>query len=219
MRAAWMLLPLTLCAACLRQTEFRCATSDQCGPGGTCEAVGYCSFPGAECQRFGESAGPYANQCVGAQGGDAGIDAPPGDAPAVGCPGNYAPLPNAPDNLHRYRRAPENLTWDAQRTFCAQTAPNAYLAIPNDVGELAGLATVAVTTPFWVGVHDQMTEGTFITVRGDPATFLPWAAGQPDNNAGGMGEDCVAATPTTISDERCTGGGNDLRPAICECEP
>lgn len=220
MRAPLLLLPLALCAACLRQTEFRCQTNDQCGPNGTCEAVGYCSFPGDGCQQFGESAGPYAGQCVGGQGGDGGIDdAPPGDAPPMsGCPAGYTPLPGAPPDAHRYRKAPSNTNWMAQRTFCMQTAPaTAYLAIPDDAAELAALATIAGGTPFWIGISDTATEGTFLTVRDAVPPFLMWAPNQPDN--AGNGEDCVAATATLMSDERCQGGGGDQKPAVCECEP
>jgi hypothetical protein len=60
-------------------------------------------------------------------------------------------------------------------------------------------------------------EGSYQTVLGGAATFLPWATGQPDN-AGGGGQDCVSGTTTTISDDACTGGASIL-PAVCECEP
>jgi hypothetical protein len=205
-------LACSLGAGCLRQTEFRCTTNEQCNPGGTCQsvgAVGYCSFPDAECgQRFGDLAGPYANQCVGE--GDAGI----GGA----CPVEYTALPNDAANPHRYRRAPQSLSWDAQRAFCAQTSPQAYLAVPDNATELAGLFMVAGNTPFWVGIDDRATEGTYLQAAGGPATFLPWALGQPNNAGGGEGQDCVRATGTTISDDACTGTGASA-PAACECVP
>jgi hypothetical protein len=69
-------------------------------------------------------------------------------------------------------------------------------------------------TRIWVGVDDLATEGTFLTVLGMPATFLPWAAGQPDNKP--PGEDCVHASSATqlYSDERC---GLSAR-SVCECD-
>ena len=64
-------------ASCVRAgAGFRCAADSDCS-GGTCEAVGYCSFADAACAgglRFGDNSGPFANQCVGAL--DAGVDAP-----------------------------------------------------------------------------------------------------------------------------------------------
>jgi len=54
---------LCLLAGCLRTTEYRCSSSGQCGTGGTCESTGYCSFADTSCgQRYGNEAGPYANQ-------------------------------------------------------------------------------------------------------------------------------------------------------------
>jgi hypothetical protein len=135
-----------------------------------------------------------------------------------GCPAGYNPLPGAPPSAHRYRKAPADANWNAQRSFCMQTAPaTAYLAIPDDATELAALAMIAGATPFWIGLTDSGTEGTFLTVRGAVPPFLMWAATQPDDAGGG--EDCVAATATLMSDERCTGGGTDQKPAVCECEP
>jgi hypothetical protein len=225
MRAALLLLPLAFCAACLRQIEFQCTTNAQCGPSGTCQlvgaAVGYCSFPDPECgQRFSELAGPYANQCVGGLGSDGGIvdgrviDGPP----TIGCPAGYNALPNAPANTHRYMRVPQDRSWNEQVAFCMQASPaNAYLAIPNDAEELAALFMLAGGgIPFWTGIHDTTTEGAFIMVRGGTATFLPWATGQPN---GGTSENCVAATGTSFSDERCSGSSISFRPAVCECEP
>ncbi|HWO17546.1 MAG TPA: lectin-like protein [Kofleriaceae bacterium] len=220
-------LSLAFTASCLRQTEFQCTTDTQCGPNGTCQSVsasvGYCSFPDSECgQRFGASAGQYANQCVGMQpGGDSSvtidgrmIDAPP----AARCPANFMALPNDATNPHRYRKLAANANWDTQRQACLALSANAFLAVPNDATELTGLFMLAGNVPFWVGIDDRAVEGMYIQSTGGAATFLPWAAGQPDNAGGGGGEDCVLATGTTISDESCTGGGAS-QPGVCECVP
>jgi Lectin C-type domain len=223
-------LSLALNTSCLRQTEFQCTADAQCGPTGSCQSVGasvgYCSFPDSECGlRFGESAGPYANQCVGMQPGkdDGGvtdgrpmpmIDAPP---PAV-CPANFVALPNDATNPNRYRKVPTaNANWDTQRQACVGLSAKAFLAVPNDATELTGLFMLAGNAPFWVGIDDQATEGAYIQVTGGAAPFLPWATGQPDNAGGGQGEDCVLATGTTISDEKCGGGSSYA--AVCECVP
>jgi hypothetical protein len=221
MRAAFLLLPLSLSAACLRQTEYQCQSNNQCTPAGLCQTdVGYCSFSDSECasgQRFGTSAGPYANQCVGEQpgGNDGGIDAPMTDAPNAMCPADYAPLTGGNPN-HVYKKAPNNLAWVQQDDYCRTTSARAYLAVPDDPAELTAIQGLATGT-FWVGINDRVTEGTYLKSNGGTATVLPWATGQPDNAGGGTGQDCVAGTATTISDEDCTGGGAN-KPAACECE-
>ncbi|HSK02099.1 MAG TPA: C-type lectin domain-containing protein [Kofleriaceae bacterium] len=217
-----LLLLALLCTGCLRKTEFRCIANDQCNPGGTCQQTGYCSFADTGCQsgqRYGELAGPLADQCVGEQGGsdggiDGGIDGPPVDGPAAGCPADYAPLASGPTG-HLYKKVPQSLSWTQQFDYCRSTSMRAYLAVPNDAAELTNLHALAGGT-FWVGINDLVVEGTYVEAElSGPATFLPWAAGQPDNAGGGSGADCVAATATTISDEACSSN----RPAACECNP
>jgi hypothetical protein len=221
MRAALLLLPLALSTACLRQTEFNCSLNSQCNPGGVCQtSVGFCSFADSACssgQRFGDSAGSYSGQCVGGQsGGDGGgIDSP--DAMAVGCPADYAAITGGTAG-RVYKKAPNNVNWTGQFDYCQGTSARAYLAVPNDAGELTALHTLAGAT-FWVGINDRVTEGTFVQAEtGGVPGFLPWAANEPDNPGGQDGQDCVAATDTTISTEECTGGGSQ-RPGVCECMP
>ena len=224
MRASWLIVVTFALgsAACLRGTEYRCSSNTECGAGGTCESVGFCSFPDMDCssgERFGDSAGTLANQCTGTTGIDGGlidgprIDGPMIDAPPAGCPGNYATIAGG-QGTHRYRLVP-SANWNQQRDMCVATTSSAYLAIPDDLGELQALATLAGAARFWVGITDSATENTFLTTKGAPATFLPWAPGAPDN--GGPGEDCVEGITATsqINDERC----NTQYVAVCECEP
>ena len=77
------------------------------------------------------------------------------------------------------------------------------------------MATLAATNVFWVGITDAATENTFLTVKGTAQTFLPWAAGAPDN--GPPPENCVeiVSASSQINDERCS----TQLTAICECEP
>ena len=52
--------------ACVDDPGFRCTTSAQCGPGGQCEAIGYCSFPDSLCasgRRFGSHDGTASGYC------------------------------------------------------------------------------------------------------------------------------------------------------------
>lgn len=207
-------------ASCLRSTTFQCESNTDCN-GGTCELAegGYCSFADSSCattgRRFGEHSGPYANQCVGETTPiDGGPDGAPSDgpdgAPPGGCPVDYATLPNAGTN--RYKVRAQTQRWTQQRDACA--AEGAYLAIPNDAAELGALTT-AGGAGVWLGINDITTEGTYVTSLNMPAVFLPWATGEPNNQGGQGGQDCVAGTGMTISDEAC----GDTRAAVCECVP
>jgi hypothetical protein len=211
MRSA--LIVLAVATGCLRQTQFHCETDGNCGAGGHCQAAGFCSFFDATCgtsqQRFDDSAGALANTCVDGQGGiDAGVDAT-NDAPPPGnCQGNYLTLSGGNPN-HKYQLITVADTWSAESTACIATAPTAYLAIPDDAGELAAIAGLTTAT-FWVGIDDLAQPGTFVNVKGQPQTFLPWGPGEPHN-----GKDCVAGVSTTkIASEQCMASFI----AVCECE-
>jgi hypothetical protein len=216
MRASFYLIALWS-AGCLRATEYRCTSSDQCGTGGTCQTSGYCSFADSSCgQRYGAQAGPYADQCVGGGGGlDAGTDAfVPGDA-ANHCPSSFTTIAGGTPG-HRYKAQPATQNWQLQVNACIAQSTFAYLAIPDDATELAALDTLAggASATYWVGIDDLTTEGTFLTVKNAPATFLPWDPPAPDD--AGPGEDCVEAVTALakFNDQRC----NMQLPAICECE-
>ena len=206
-----------LAAGCLRDTSYRCATDSACA-GGTCQGNGFCSFVDATCasgQRFGDSAGDASNTCVGETGMDAGVDAARDDAlpdAPRGCPASYAPRANGQGN-HVYRIVVAQDAWETQRATCA--AEGAYLAIPDDATELAAISGLFnQTSSYWIGISDAATEGTFVTVQGAAATFLPWAVGQPNDTGN---SDCVEVNrfAGTFNDTRC----GDGQRAVCECEP
>lgn len=208
MRALVLCAVLATSAGCLRGTEFKCAVNDDCSAtDAVCEPTGYCSFSDTECaggRRYGELSGPLANQCVESTT-DAGVDAPTTGA----CPASYTALPNA--GTHVYRVA-ASADWVTQRNGCEQDG--GYLAIPDTIEELQAITTASAATDTWIGIHDRITEGMYITVKGDPATFLPWAAGEPNN---GGNQDCVSAqmASPTIATNPCSLSF----PAVCECEP
>lgn len=218
MRAA--LVTAMIASGCLKAAAFECASDPQCtraGAQGTCEAVGFCSFPDAACtsgRRFGEASGKYTQQCVGevGDGSDASID---GNAPlpdGLGCPVGYATLTGVPN--HVYRRIATSTSWDSQVTACRDEGANVYLAIPDDATELQAILTLA-SSDVWVGISDIATENSFVTVLGGVPAILPWAATQPDDSGGGS--DCVLAlsASATYDDRRCPA----LAIAVCECEP
>lgn len=205
-----------LTAGCLRTTEFRCASSAECGAGGVCEPMGFCSVPDPQCatgRSYGDSAGQgLANTCVptGAPGtgNDAGVDAPGDAMPVNRCPSGYAAVAGS---AHLYKVL-SGVSWDDARMMCDLTSKAAYLAVPDDATELANLATAA-NPPFWVGIDDKATSGTFVTQKGAPASFLPWGPGQP--NLGPQNDCVVAISATQLATEKCS----DKHAAVCECEP
>jgi len=111
---------------------------------------------------------------------------------------------------HRYRLITTSSSWQAHRDLCA--LDGAFLAIPGELSELGAILVLAGST-IWVGINDLVVENTFVDVLDMPATFLPWSAGQPDNDP--PGEDCVLASNVTtqLTDERCA----DPHRAVCEC--
>lgn len=212
--------------ACLRTTEFKCASSAQCGTSGVCESTGYCSLPDDQCgRRYSSSAGPLAGQCVNGQTIDGGIDSPMGmgdaaiDAPGSGggCPSGYVTVAG---QAHKYKVITANAVWNSQVSGCAATAPTAYLAIPDDATELAALdALPGVGPSYWIGVSDSTTEGTWMNLKNVVQTFLPWAPNHPTTSPPNNTDDCVRVVTANqpaqqFFDDKC----NVQVHAICECE-
>jgi hypothetical protein len=216
---ALIFVAIACTAGCLRQTEFKCATDTDCSTGGAvCQASGYCSFTDSDCpsgQRYGDYAGSNSGQCVDDSMPmvDGGVDMMIDAFSTGNCPTTYRPLPNAGPNL--YRLTTNAQMWGTQRDRCM--SDGAYLAIPDNTAELQAITTAAAAARTWVGITDSQNEGTYVTVRGGAATFLPWGSGEPDNPGGAGGEDCVTAlmSSPTIATDRCS----ISFPAICECEP
>jgi hypothetical protein len=220
MRALLFLILIGASAGCLRKTEFKCQTAEQCTGGGTCEPIGYCSYADSTCtdgRRYGEFSGSLSNECVGGELPMVDADITPGDGGDGGmmtgnCPSGYNTLSGA--GTHRYKVLSTAANWTTHRDACAADGSNAYLAIPDDQAELQALTTAAAADA-WVGINDMTTENTFVTVKGANATYLPWAANEPDDGMGG--QDCVTALMASpnIQTDKCT----DMAPAVCECDP
>jgi len=221
MRAA--LITAMIASGCIKAAAFECASDPQCiraGVQGTCESVGFCSFPDTNCasgRRFGDVSGKYTQQCVGevGEGSDASVDAPIDSGIVIpdglGCPVGYATLTGVPN--HVYRRIGTSSSWQNQMTACHADGANVYLAVPDNATELQAILTLAGSN-VWVGVDDLAIENSFVTVLGGAATFLPWTIGQPDNSGD---SDCVQALTgsATYDDKRCSTSAI----AVCECEP
>lgn len=124
------------------------------------------------------------------------------DAPTAACLSNTAYVAVG-GQAHRYRQVTAAATWDAARQACS--TDGAYLWIPDDAGEANAL------DGDWIGITDAAIEGTWLTVRGDTATYLPWLAGEPD---GGSSENCGRTDGTGFEARECV----DVRDYVCECE-
>jgi hypothetical protein len=103
-----------------------------------------------------------------------------------------------------YRKVNLDVSWDAARTDCE--ADGAHLTIPDNATETDNDAIGD-----WVGLTDAAQEGTWRTIQGGVATFLPWQPGQPD---GGASENCARLEDELLEDRACT----DTRDYSCECE-
>jgi hypothetical protein len=211
---------------CLRNTQFECQSDDQCGTGGRCETVGFCSFLDATCpgtmQRFGESAGPFAGSCVG---DGVGPDGPPppddGEPPDDGdppgnCPDDYAPLAGQPTN-HVYKLITTTQNFNNAHNDCASRG--GYTAIPDDANELLAYEALS-TAKIWIGISDTFLgspdDEMYVNTKNMPAAFLAFdtANGEPNDGGGANNQDCVASDNQLMSTERC----QDAREYICECE-
>lgn len=213
-------------ASCIRPAAFECTTDTQCehdGVAGRCEPTGACSFPDSSCpsgRRYGSLSGALGDQCVGADstgaelpdaGGelhDGSSDAPP-DAPT--CASSYEMLPGGGGKL--YRLITEPAPWAEQRANCRADTGKTQLAVPRDADELRAISTLAGTDA-WIGIYDAPLEGSYITSYNEPATYLPWGPGEPDN-AGN--QDCVRALAggEFIETQLCSMSSV----AVCECLP
>ena len=81
--------------------------------------------------------------------------------------------------------------WTEAAEFCA--ARGKALAKIDDRKQskrLYALAKKRDEGPWWIGLTDRATEGTFAWTDGAPATFTYWKKGQPDDDA--CHEDCAA---------------------------
>ena len=206
---------------CVHDSSFSCSTDSECGGNGNCEGNSFCSFPDTTCsegRRFGQWSGSVANQCVDAasNGGCSAAYHTPTTGTGSGSGG--APLTGGSNafGAHRYRGITSTAPWASQRDACAADGTSSYLAIVDDSTEFSSITQFVSgldSTKIWVGVDDLATEGSYVTVRGGVAGYLPWATNQPDGGT----QDCVATTKDSrrYTDELCT----DAYVAVCECEP
>lgn len=103
---------------------------------------------------------------------------------------------------NHYYLSTNQLSWQ-QAQLQAQSNGGHLAVIPN--AQTNSLLANALPTGFaYIGLTDEITEGTFLWVDGTPLSYTNWNPGEP-NNAGG-GEDYVAISNTGTWND--TPGGN-----------
>jgi hypothetical protein len=109
------------------------------------------------------------------------------------------------------------VTWDAAVLACASDSRWA-LATPSSDGQQEQLeeALGVFVVPYWIGLGDAATEGTFLWLDGASLTRDHWRYGEPEN--GGTqysNEDCTEIEPSgEWDDQPC----EDLQPYVCEAD-
>lgn len=179
--------------------EYACRVTQDCESDRVCEG-GYCVIGSAS----NVDAATGADATVGSP--DAAPDANNFPAQLAMCmAGGYEAASN---NLY-YRLPPNPASWTDAEADCADDVPGAtHLIVLTDTTEVQ----IAATEPGWVGLSDQVTEGTFVNVTGETPDQRPWASGQPDN---GGNEDCARITSNAkLDDDQCT----NSHYYACECD-
>jgi hypothetical protein len=164
--------------------------------------------------------------CVIGNGGGGGVDAAktPTDAAVVVADGPMPDAYNFPavqamcmaagydpaSNGVYYRLPPIPANWNAAEADCANDVVGAtHLIVLSNTTEVQ----IAATEPGWVGLSDQVTEGTFVNVTNETPDQRPWDSGQPDNGNGT--EDCARILSSgELDDDQC----NNSRYYACECD-
>ncbi len=84
-------------------------------------------------------------------------------------------------------------TWAQANALAAQHG--GHLAIINSAGENNYISTNMIATESWIGLSDEVSEGTFVWINGDPLTYSNWYSGEPNNtHTDGSTADYVAIT-------------------------
>jgi hypothetical protein len=148
---------------------------------------------------------------------------PPADAPvdAHGCPSDFVAITGG-QPTSRYKFYPydggggtngtSGVSFAQASATCA--GQGAYVAIADDANELTafdGIQQNPGALGYWVGITDAAAEGTWRTVLGAPATYLPWATGQPN---GATTANCAVGYQRQYYDIDCAVAAHVF---ICEC--
>lgn len=136
------------------------------------------------------------------------VDVPFDDTAPMNCPAGYQSIGVLGS---KYKAVDTSRTWAQAQATCV--ADGTHLAIAGNFDELSSVATLLPTRDLWLGVTDNVTLGTWRTVTGDIATYLPWASDEPDV---AVDQRCVETEFPLYNfiDQDCM----EDRRFICECD-
>jgi len=96
-------------------------------------------------------------------------------------------------NGHTYAYVPVGKKWPEARRLCENVG--GHLVVFETMEEMRHVYSI-IQNLAWIGLTDEVQEGTFLWVNGAKLSFQSWNKGEP-NDAGASGEDCVGAKPST----------------------
>src|SRR4051812_36164416 len=92
-----------------------------------------------------------------------------------------------PGNGHHYELVspPAGINWtDARAAAAGRTfgGVSGSLAVLTSAAEWQFVQTTFPKSFTWIGLTDEVAEGTFRWVTGEPVTFTAWLPGEPNNS-------------------------------------
>lgn len=86
-----------------------------------------------------------------------------------------------PTNQHRYLYVRESQNWHSANEYCAEQGGH-LVTIQDDAENQYIFRLTSGNT--WLGATDEVYEGNWVWVSGEPWIFSNWRSGEPDNRQG-----------------------------------
>jgi formylglycine-generating enzyme required for sulfatase activity/putative hemolysin len=113
-----------------------------------------------------------------------------------------------PANQHLYLYIEQTKTWSDARDYCAEQG--GYLVTIQDATENVYVYSLTEEGWAWLGATDEVNEGTWVWVSGEPWKYSTWAYQQPS------GDDYLTYKAGLAGDNNWDDVVLDSRPFICE---